>query len=150
MGRFSIPNWREKGHAPSRAEHPSTRALAQATSARTHHYHALHIMYIRLWSFQTIYKYRVFFWLWAATGSLISLWCCRIVIPCTAHKVCQVLRFLIPDSKYLDILFFLLFSPRTREKYISSAQFVYFLREVCLDTLQFLNDRIHNYSKIEK
>ena len=29
--------------------------------------------------------------------------CCRIVIPCTAHKVCQVLKFLFPDQIW-DIL----------------------------------------------
>ena len=45
-------------------------------------------------------------------------------------------------AKYLA--FFSSHSLKTREKYNSFAQFVYFLREVCL---QFLNDKIHYYVK---
>ena len=36
-------------------------------------------------------------------------------------------------------------SLKTRERYISFAQFVYFLREVLMFTFQFLNDKIHNH-----
>ena len=44
-------------------------------------------------------------------------------------------------------VFFSSRSLKMREKYISFAQFAYFLREVCIDTFQCLNDRIHNYLK---
>jgi hypothetical protein len=38
LGQFLISSWSKKGHEPSRAENPSARAMARASSARTHHY----------------------------------------------------------------------------------------------------------------
>ena len=37
FGRFSILSWKQNGLEPSQAENPSARAMARASSARTHH-----------------------------------------------------------------------------------------------------------------
>ena len=48
-------------------------------------------------------------------------------------------------SKVRNIWFLSLSFCQTRE--LSFAQFVYFLRKVCVCFFQFLNDKIHNYVK---